>query len=187
MPKIPGLLPFLAGPAVRPMFRALGIAASGMSAQRTRIEVAAGNLANADVTRAADGKAYNRRVVQLSTATSDEREGSFRFPNQLPFSIVPFGTRQFDVPAAIAGALIAPPLDDPSFGVTVTGIQEDTTPGARVHMPGHPDADADGYVTLSNVSRTNELVDLLDARRVFEANATVFQSAKQILRKSLEL
>ena len=54
-------------------------------------------------------------------------------------------------------------------------------------MPGHPDADAEGYVTLSNVSRTNELVDLLDARRVFEANATVFQSAKQLLRKSLEL
>ncbi len=78
-------------------------------------------------------------------------------------------------------------MDDPNYGVTVESIQEDTTPGARVHMPGHPDADAEGYVTLSNVNRTTELVDLLDARRVFEANATVFQSAKQILRKSLEL
>ncbi len=186
MPKLPGLLPFVGGPAIKPMFRALGIAASGMSAQRTRIEVAASNLANADVTRGADGKSYNRRVVQLRTATSTEQEASFRFPNQLPFTTAPFGTSQFDVPAGSAPS--APrSVDDPSYGVVVDSIQEDTTPGARVHMPGHPDADAEGYVTLSNVSRTTELVDLLDARRVFEANATVFQSVKQLLRKSLEL
>ena len=186
MPKLPGLLPFVGGPSVKPMFRALGIAASGMSAQRTRIEVAASNLANADVTHGTDGKAYNRRIVQLRTATSDEREVSFRFPNQLPFTTAPFGTPQFYVPAEAASSSPAQ-VDDPTYGVTVAGIEEDKTPGARVHMPGHPDADADGYVTLSNVSRTNELVDLLDARRVFEANATVFQSAKQLLRKSLEL
>ena len=186
MPKPPGLLPFVGGPSVKPMFRALGIAASGMSAQRTRIEVAASNLANADVTHGTDGKAYNRRIVQLRPATSDEREVSFRFPNQLPFTTAPFGTPQFYVPAEAASSSPAQ-VDDPTYGVTVAGIEEDKTPGARVHMPGHPDADADGYVTLSNVSRTNELVDLLDARRVFEANATVFQSAKQLLRKSLEL
>ncbi len=186
MPKLPGLLPLVGGPAIRPMFRALGIAASGMAAQRTRIEVAASNIANSDVTRGVDGKAYNRRVVQLRPATSDEREQSFRFPNQLPFTKAPFGTSQFNVPAPAASSLPTT-VDDPNYGVTVQGIQEDTTPGAKVHIPGHPDADAEGYVTLSNVSRTNELVDLLDARRVFEANATVFQSAKQILRKSLEL
>jgi flagellar basal-body rod protein FlgC len=186
MPKLPGLLPLVGGPAVRPRFRALGIAASGMSAQRTRIEVAASNLANADVTHGADGKAYNRRIVQLRTATRDEHEASYRFPNQLPFTVAPFGTPQFDVPAAARSS--APiTTDDPSYGVTVESIQEDTTPGARVHMPGHPDADAEGFVTMSNVSRTNELVDLLDARRVFEANATVFASAKQLLRKSMEL
>ena len=186
MPKLPGLLPFVGGPAVRPMFRALGIAASGMSAQRTRIEVAASNLANADVTHGADGKAYNRRIVQLRTATKDEHEASFRFPNQLPFTIAPFGTSQFDVPAGTANSTPVQ-IDDPNYGVTVESIQEDTTAGAKVLMPGHPDADAEGFVTLSNVNRTNELVDLLDARRVFEANATVFQSAKQMLRKSLEL
>lgn len=186
MPKLPGLLPLVGGPAIRPMFRALGIAASGMSAQRARIEVAASNIANADVTRGTDGKAYNRRIVQLRPATADEREVSFRFPNQLPFRQAPFGTAQFDVPA---GAASSTPIEvnDPNYGVTVASIQEDTTPGAKVHMPGHPDADAEGYVTMSNVERTNELVDLLDARRVFEANATVFQSAKQILRKAMDL
>jgi flagellar basal-body rod protein FlgC len=186
MTKLPGLLPFVAGPAVRPMFRALGIAASGMSAQRTRIEVAASNLANADVTHGADGGAYKRKVVQLRTATADEHQGSFRFPNQLPFKTAPFGTPAFDVPAGAASTDTAD-VSDQHFGVTVDGISEDQTPGARVHMPGHPDADAAGYVTLSNVDRTTELVDLLDARRVFEANATVFQSAKQMLRTSLEL
>jgi flagellar basal-body rod protein FlgC len=186
MPKLPGLLPFVGGPSVRPMFRALGIAASGMSAQRTRIEVAASNLANADVTHGADGKAYNRRVVQLRTATADEHEASYRFPNQLPFTTAPFGTNTFDVPAGAASTATTN-VSDQNFGVTVDSIQEDLTPGARVHMPGHPDADANGYVTMSNVSRTTELVDLLDARRVFEANATVFQSAKQLLRKSMEL
>jgi flagellar basal body rod protein FlgC len=115
------------------MFRALGIAASGMSAQRTRIDVAASNLANADVTRGADGKAYNRRIVQLRTATQNEHEASFRFPNQLPFTTAPFGTSQFDVPAGAASS--SPPgSDDPNFGVTVDSIQEDTTPGARVHI-----------------------------------------------------
>lgn len=187
MPKLPGLLPFVGGPAIRPMFRALGIAASGMSAQRTRIEVAASNLANADVTRGADGKPYNRRVVQLGTAQADDREASFRFPNQLPFKQPPFGTPAFDVPAGAANAVPANGPNDQAFGVVVQGIQEDTSAGARVFMPGHPDADAQGYVTLPNVNRTTELVDLLDARRVFEANATVFQSAKQILKKSLEL
>lgn len=186
MPKLPGLLPFIGGPAIRPMFRVLGIAASGMSAQRTRIEVAASNLANSDVTRGADGKAYNRRIVQLRTATTDDQQGGFRFPNQLPFNTEPFGTKQFDVPAGAASSATLS-TDDPNRGVVVESIQEDTTPGARVYIPGHPDADKDGYVTLSNVDRTNELVDLLDARRVFEANATVFSSAKALLRKSLEL
>jgi flagellar basal-body rod protein FlgC len=187
MPKFPGLLPFIGGPAIRPMFRALGIAASGMSAQRTRIEVGASNLANADVTRGENGKPYNRRIVQFGTAQPDERSASFRFPNQLPFVMPPFGTPAFDVPALAAPTTPTNTPSDRTFGVVVQGIQEDTSAGARVLIPGHPDADADGYVTLSNVNRTSELVDLLDARRVFEANATVFQSAKQLLRKSLEL
>jgi flagellar basal-body rod protein FlgC len=187
MPKLPGLLPFVAGPAVRPMFRALGIAASGMSAQRTRMEVAATNLANADVTHGPDGTPYNRRVVGLRTATKDDHESSYRFPNQLPFTQPPFGTPTLDVPAGAASTRFVETPDDGLHGVVVESVTEDTSAGPRVHMPGHPDADADGYVTLPNVNRTNELVDLLDARRVFEANATVFASAKQLLKTSLEL
>lgn len=187
MPKLPGLLPFAGQPRIKPMFRALGIAASGMSAQRARLEVSASNLANADVTNVGDGTAYKRRVVELRTARMEDVPGGFRFPNQLPFTQPPFGTAPFDVPAGAGTVTPAPTPDDEAYGVVVSRVVEDTTPGARVHMPGHPDADAEGYVTTSNVDRTQELVELLDARRIFEANATVFQSAKQLLKKSLEL
>lgn len=187
MPKLPGLLPLAGQPRIKPMFRALGIAASGMSAQRARLEVAASNLANADVTKAENGQPYQRRVVQLRTARADDIASSFRFPNQLPFTVAPFGTKSFDVPAGAANTTPVPGPEDEAYGVVVEGVVADQTPGARVHMPGHPDADAEGYVTLSNVNRTNELVDLLDARRIFEANATVFSSAKQLLKKSLEI
>lgn len=187
MPKLPGLLPLAGQPRIKPMFRALGIAASGMSAQRARLEVAASNLANADVTRAENGQPYQRRVVQLRTARADDLAGSFRFPNQLPFAVAPFGTKQFDVPAGMMNTTPVPGPTDEAYGVVVEGVVADTSEGDRVHMPGHPDADAEGFVTMPNVNRTNELVDLLDARRIFEANATVFSSAKQLLRKSMEL
>jgi flagellar basal-body rod protein FlgC len=85
--------------------------------------------------------------------------------------------------AAAGGAF----LPDTAQGVQVTGIVEDASEGPLVYEPGHPDADANGYVRYPNVRITDEMVDLMDARRVFEANATVFQSAKQMLRRALEI
>ena len=76
---------------------------------------------------------------------------------------------------------------DAARGVQVTGIVEDTSEGPLVYEPGHPDADAAGYVRYPNVRITDEVVDLMDARRVFEANATVFQSAKQMLRRAIDI
>ncbi len=66
-------------------------------------------------------------------------------------------------------------------------IAKDTTPGRKVYDPGHPDADADGFVTYPNVDMNTELVDLMIARRVFEANASVFQAAKSMLRRALDI
>jgi len=66
-------------------------------------------------------------------------------------------------------------------------IVEDQTPGQEVYDPGHPDANADGYVRYPNVDMNNELVDLMIARRVFEANASVFQAAKSMLRRALDI
>jgi len=76
---------------------------------------------------------------------------------------------------------------DPETGALATRTVADERPGRRVYDPGHPDADADGFVEYPNVDINNELVDLMLARRVHEANATVFQAAKSMLRRALEI
>jgi flagellar basal-body rod protein FlgC len=66
-------------------------------------------------------------------------------------------------------------------------VVDDATPGRMVYDPGHPDADQNGYVTMPNVDIATETVDLMVARRMHEANATVFQAAKGMLRRALEI
>jgi len=72
-------------------------------------------------------------------------------------------------------------------GGTRTEQVSDPRPGRTLYDPGHPDADADGFVAFPNVDVNTELVDMMVARRVFEANATVFQAAKAMLRRSLDI
>ena len=72
-------------------------------------------------------------------------------------------------------------------GVEVQQIAVDQSPGRKVFDPGHPDADAQGYVTLPNVNPVTEMVDLIDASRAYEANVTAMQSAKQMFTKTLDL
>lgn len=181
MPRIgPPLPPVIPPVNERPaMFRSLGIASTGLDAQRLRMDVAATNIANADVTRTPDGGPYRRRVVELETASQSQFTRALRDASEL---------RPAEA-AAVARVARVPGSEQPSqeFGVTVRGISEDMTDGPRVYEPGHPDADADGYVTYPNVRVTDELVELMDARRLFEANATVFQVAKAMLRRAIEL
>ncbi|MBV9772408.1 MAG: flagellar basal body rod protein FlgC [Gemmatimonadetes bacterium] len=152
------------------MFRSLEIAASGLSAQRQRIETVAMNIANAETTRAADGTPYRRRTVRMEAKD---------IPGQ-PYEMGPDG-----LPSASRL-----PGGDPLYtaaGVRVSAIEEDATEGPLVYDPGHPDANPQGYVRYPNVRVTDEMVDLMDARRVYEANATVFQSVKSMLRSSINL
>ncbi len=72
-------------------------------------------------------------------------------------------------------------------GVQVTGVAEDATPGPLVYDPSHPDANADGYVRYPNVSVTDEMVGLMDSRRMYEANATVFQATKSMLKAAIDI
>ena len=76
---------------------------------------------------------------------------------------------------------------DPATGQMVTKTVQDTRPGRMVYDPGHPDANAQGYVEYPNVDITTEMVDLMIARRVHEANASVFQAAKTMLRRALDI
>ena len=76
---------------------------------------------------------------------------------------------------------------DASGGVRIARIVADPTPGRRVYEPGHPDADAEGMVEYPNIDVITEVVDMMIASRVFEANATAFQSAKAMIRRALDI
>ncbi len=161
------------GGGARRLFRGLDIAASGLSAQRRRIEVVAENIANAETTRTSAGGPYRRRSVDLA-------------PGE-PAPSVP-------ARAIVAGELPSGPVpgelptgQSPETGVVVTGIAEDASEGPMVYDPSHPDADANGYVHYPNVRITDELVTMMEARRLYEANATVFDAVKSMLRRATEI
>ena len=134
------------------LFDGIEISASGLTAERLRMDVTAENLANAQTTRGADGQPYRRKEVVLQ-----ERAGGF-------------------------GSAL-----DKAMGVEVGGVVEDQSPLKRVYDPGHPDADAQGYVSMPNVDTVSEMVDLIAASRAYEANVTAMQAAKQMFAKTLEL
>ena len=192
-----GLLPLPTQQVVRPMFRSLAISASGLSAQRQRMEVIANNLANAETTRTDGGTPYRRRVTRIEGATAASQQFGAMVPSvntgNIPNAVAPFGSQAFEVPALTDGprSFTVPVLpgsdDDGLHGVRVAAVSEDTSEGPLVYDPGHPDADERGYVRYPNVRVTDEMIDMLDARRIYDANATVFQSAKAMLKKALEI
>lgn len=146
------------------LFDALNISGSGLSAERLRMDVTAENLANAQTTRTAGGGPYKRKVVVL-----EERGG---------------GQSGFDT--ALAAATGRSGADVPS-GVQVAGIAEDTAPDRMVYDPGHPDADANGYVRMPNVNSVTEMVDLISSSRAYEADVTAMQAAKTMFSRTLDL
>jgi flagellar basal-body rod protein FlgC len=77
--------------------------------------------------------------------------------------------------------------DAASAGVAVSTISEDQTPGRRVHDPKHPQADAEGYVTYSNVNPVEEMVNMISASRSYQNNVEVMNTAKTLLLKTLQL
>lgn len=196
----PGLLPIPGQSTVRPMFKSLGIAGSGLSAQRQRMETLAQNIANADVTRGADGQPYKRRDVVMESATAqnavfgDQGAGIGASSGGGVFGATPFtvpapnqdGPRAIEVPVLSYNAASTGP-NSGEFGVRVAGIAEDQGEGRLVYEPGHPDADANGYVRMPDIDTTQELVKLMDAKRMYEANAAVFQTSKSMLRAALDI
>ncbi len=145
------------------LFGSMGISASGMAADRLRMDVVAENLANADTTRGANGQPYQRKEVVLQ-----EAGGGSTFADTL------------------AGAQ-TPGTQSVGNGVEVTGIVADPSPPRRVYDPGHPDADAQGYVTLPNVNPVTEMVDLITSSRGYEANVQAMNASKQMFTHALDL
>ena len=148
------------------LFDAIDISGSGLSAERLRMDVTAENLANAQTTRGANGGPYQRKSVVFQSVQTNG-----------------FGAQL----ARAAGSIPGTGGGQTPGGVQAAGIVTDSTPPRMVYDPGHPDANAQGYVLMPNVNPVTEMVDLIDASRAYEANVTAMQAAKQMFTKTLEL
>lgn len=139
--------------------RGIDIAASGMTAQRLRMDVIANNLANAETTRTSKGGPYRRQMVIFE----ERKDANKSFQEALG--------RELKI----------------GSGVRVKSIVEDSSPLRRVYDPSHPDADPEGYVNYPNVNVVEEMVDMIAATRSYEANVTVIGSIKNMTMKALDI
>ncbi len=147
------------------LYGTIDTAASGLTAQRLRLDVISNNLANATTTRTAEGGPFQRsRVI-------------FRPRVEEPYWRSPF------LPASLDNGV--------GQGVRVVRIEKDTSPGRLVYDPTHPDAiktgKLKGYVEMPNVNVVKEMVDMIDASRAYEANVTMINGAKAMFTKALEI
>ncbi len=141
------------------MLKSLSISASGLSAQRLRMDIIADNIANAQTTRPPGETPFYRRHP-LFAARGGESFGS----------------------------LLNKQMSREELGVKVVSIAEDrVTPGELIYDPGHPHADANGYVHMPNVNVVNEMVNMISASRAYEANVTVINATKAMAAKALEI
>ena len=138
---------------------AFDISASGLAADRTRINTISMNLANAKTTRTPQGGPYRRRSVLQQAADVDD-----------PFSIH-----------------MRSALDREVKGVRVMAVTVDNRPLKRVYEPGHPDADAQGYVSYPDINVVEEMANLMTAQRNYEANVTTAEALKGMYVKALEI
>ena len=139
------------------LLSALSVSASGMQAQRTRAELLAENIANAETTRTAEGGPYRRKDAVFISSSVDS----------------PFAS-QFQ--SALEGV-----------GVKVDQVVVDQRDPERRYVPGHPDADKDGYVAFPRMNPAEDMVDLLNASRGFQANVAAISAVKDMIQRSVDL
>jgi len=150
------------------LFTAFDINASGMTAERYRMDIISENLANMNTTRTEDGTPYRRKVV-----TFQERGEKTPFHQVLDER----RDRYSNETGKYSGN-----------GVKVNGVYEDTWSEMKmVYDPGHPDADENGYVLYPNVDAVTEFVNLIDASRGYEVNATAFEASKSMAQRGLSI
>jgi flagellar basal-body rod protein FlgC len=134
-------------------FGMMDVTASGLAAQRLRMEAVASNLANANATRTPEGGPYRRRDVVFEATPVSFRDA----------------------------------LDASLRQVKVSGVVEDQSPARMRYEPGHPDADAQGFVAYPNVDPVVEMVNLLGAARAYEANISVMEATKALMLRAMEI
>jgi len=143
------------------LFSALTVSATGMAAQRTRASLLVENIANSETTHTAEGGPYRRKDAIFTTQ---------------------------DVGSAFSSELNAQlGAGQPLTGVAVAGISVDQSAPEKRYMPGHPDADADGYVSIPKVNPAEDMVDLVAANRGYQANVSAMSAVKDMIQKSIDL
>jgi flagellar basal-body rod protein FlgC len=147
-------------------FNTMNISATGLTAQRLRMDIIAENMANVNTTRTADGGPYKRKTVLFEEIRDND-----------PFSIV------FNNIFGNGGSVPAPQ----GMGVRVTNIVEDESPGLLTYDPTHPDANEEGYVRLPNVNVVEEMVNMIVASRSYEANLSAMGVARTLTQRTLEI
>lgn len=146
------------------LFSALETSASGLTAERLRMDVIANNIANANATRTPEGGPYRRQMVVLGSRPS--------FADAL---------------GEVMGSAAANPGAEVGQGVRVLRVVHDQRPFKVKYDPTHPDADANGYVQLPNVETVTEMVDLMSASRAYEANVTALNAFKSMVNTALQI
>lgn len=138
-------------------FSSMRISASGLSAERLRMDTIASNIANISTTRGENGQPYRRKVVVFEENLERELNKE---------------TNTYEAKLK---------------GVKAVGIEEDNSPLRKIYEPSHPDADNDGYVLMPNVNVLNEMADMIAASRAYEANVTAMNTEKGMFMKALEI
>lgn len=141
-------------------FGSMDTAATGLTAQRLRLDIISQNIANANTTRTAEGGPYKRKSVIFEQI--DNTQGSF-------------------------ASVLNKKIQSGNNGVRVARIIEDESEGAMSYDPTHPDADENGYVHYPNVNTVDEMVNMISASRSYEANVTSFNTMKAMFNKALEI
>jgi flagellar basal-body rod protein FlgC len=141
------------------LFSSIDVSASGMSAQRQRAELLVQNIANADTTRTADGGPYRRRDVVFQSS---------------------------EVGSSFAG-LLGSQMSSGESGVRVARVVTDQREPEKRYMPGHPDADKEGYVSYPRMNAAEDMVDLLGASRGYQANVAAVSAVKDMIQRSIDL
>ena len=170
------------------LFGVMDISASALQAQRVRAEVVAVNMANSETTRTPDGGPYQRQHVVFEAQTGGSFEDSL--VNQVATgSGTAVGTPgQLIAQTSFLGALngLTAATNTPG-GVAVTGVIQDKSLPLKRYEPGHPDADADGYVSYPDINPLTEMVDLMGATRSYGMNASAIQAEKSMFTTSLDI
>lgn len=179
-------------------FNSLDINSSALTAQRARMDVIAGNLANVNTTRQPDGSvgAYRRKQVVFAPILNQAMEGSsentgYKGTNaQGHININPSisGIEFSSNGRPLLKGGVSTDNNVPGQGVQVVDVTDQGEDATKlVYNPGHPDANADGYVEMPNINVVTEMVDMISATRAYEANLTSVSNFKTMFNATLRI